>query len=488
MGMKAAEKDLSYSCATADGTPGALIGDPLRLGQVLLNLTGNAVKFTERGQVSVQVEAERAEADRAVLHFRVRDTGIGISEDKAAHLFESFYQADASTTRRYGGTGLGLSISRKLVESMDGRVWVESRVGEGSTFHFTARFGVASREQIDALPADERVDRLDEVRVLVAEDNETNQIIAREILEEAGARVTIASNGREAVAAVDAQKFDVVLMDVHMPVMDGHEATRAIRRKHAELPIIAMTASATTQDRERCREAGMNDHVGKPIDLNELFTALRRHVRIAHAVPDAAPSDAAGDALPGIDIAAGVRRLGGRRSAFDHVLGVFRSSIGDPAGEIAAALNAGDRTAATQLAHRLRGAAGNVAATKLAGIAERIETTLKAGADPAALLDQLRECWSEVDAGLAAFFARQRSELPAASLDVAQIDQQLGRLDALLSRADADAVTMLGALRSALAQGRTTMRFAELEKCVSTYDFTAARQSLRALRSDLGLS
>ncbi|HZP12141.1 MAG TPA: PAS domain-containing protein [Nevskiaceae bacterium] len=491
IGMKAAEKDLDYACTIGEGAPRALIGDPLRLGQVLINLAGNAVKFTERGKVSISVEPQSAAADRVVLHFIVRDTGIGISSDKVAHLFESFYQADASTTRRYGGTGLGLSISRRLVEAMNGRVWVESRLAEGSTFHFTAEFGVASREQIDALPTAERVHRLDGVRVLVVEDNETNQIIAREILDAAGARVTLADNGREAVDALEQAQYDVILMDVHMPVMDGHTATRLIRRKLPDLPIIAMTASATLQDRERCTEAGMNDHVSKPIDVNELFTTLRRHLRTISPLPLAgeggAPAPGEGSSLPGIDVPTGVRRLGGRRAAFDHVLGVFRNSVGDPVRDIEAALAASDRARATDLAHRLRGAAGNVAALRLAAIAEEIEKTLKDGGNAQPLLATLQERWSEVDAGLTRFFATRDGAAPVVRLDPSQIDRQLAELDTLLSRDDADAVTLLRNLRSALAQGSTTMRFAELEKRVSTYDFSAARQSLRALRSDLGM-
>jgi PAS domain S-box-containing protein len=489
IGMKAGEKDLDYSCVMAPEAPTALVGDPLRLGQILLNLAGNAVKFTDAGQVNVRVANERIDADGATLHFSVQDTGIGISEEKAAHLFESFFQADASTTRRYGGTGLGLSISRRLVEAMGGRIWAESEPGRGSTFHFTARFGLATQDQVEALPVAERVHRLDGVSLLVVEDNETNQIIAREILGEAGARVTIATNGREAVEAVEREAFDAVLMDVHMPVMDGHDATRAIRRqpRFAELPIIAMTASATVRDRELCVEAGMNAHVGKPIDLNELFGTLRRFVRVGAVPANGRGDDERGEiALPGLDVATGVRRLGGRREAYENLLKVFAASTPDPLPEIRDAIARGAGAHAVQLVHRLRGAAGNVAATRVLAVTTEMENTLKAGGAVDALLPMLERAWSELRDSLDRLL-RASTAAAVAAADPATVRKELEHLDALLSRDDAEAVTLVRKLRGALAQGVTTIRFGELEKRVSNYDFIAAREALKALREDLDL-
>jgi len=318
-------------------------------------------------------------------------------------------------------------------------------------------------------------------------------MIAREILVDAGAIVKIAENGAEAVAAVDAESFDAVLMDVHMPVMDGYDATRRIRmqQRFAELPIIAMTASATTQDREACAQAGMNAHVSKPIDVNELFGTLRRYVRASANSPrsDAQPATPTADTepLPGIDAAAGIRRLGGRREAFHELLKVFADSTPDPCPQIERAVERGDTDRAAEMAHRLRGAAGNIAAARLAEVAAELETSLKRGTTVEHLLPQLKVSWAEVQEGLRRLAAMRDTEAPAQP-DPAGVDQGLLELDALLSKDDAQAVTALRGLRGAFGDGTMRSRFAELEKRVSNYDFGAARQALRALRQELGLS
>jgi signal transduction histidine kinase/HPt (histidine-containing phosphotransfer) domain-containing protein/ActR/RegA family two-component response regulator len=493
MGMKAGEKGVRYASLVADDTPQSLIGDPLRLGQVLLNLAGNAVKFTERGEVEVFVSAEKSDDEGALLHFEVRDTGIGIAADQVGYLFESFTQADASTTRRFGGTGLGLSISRKLVEAMGGRIWVDTELGAGSTFHFTARVGLASRAQIEALPEIELASRIDGARLLVVDDNETNQVIARRILEDAGATVSVAHNGVEAVTSVELQDFDAVLMDVHMPLMDGYEATQRIRsnQRFAGLPIIAMTASATLRDRERCGEAGMNAHIAKPIDVTELIATLRRFVHgpvggNGGASEVISPLEAAQWQLPGIDVTSGIRRLGGRSEAFRNLLQVFARSMADPLPELEAALDSAEAGKAAMLAHRVRGAAANIAAKQLAAAAAQIEDTLKTGGDARPLLPRLRECWEEVQIGLLTLPAEELSPTAAAT-DPATLDSQLRELDLLLSKDDAEAVTWLRSLRAGFAQGVAASRFIELENRVTSYDFRAARKTLSALRRELQL-
>jgi len=401
--IRASEKKLHYSCRVASGVPGVLVGDPLRLGQVLVNLVGNAVKFTEQGSVRVRVSALEHEADAVTLRFEVQDTGIGLTEAQRARMFEGFFQADVSTSRRYGGTGLGLAISRHLVDAMGGQIEVESEPGRGSTFRFTVRLGLASEAQLSELPQLGQGLRLDGVRLLLVDDNDTNQLIARELLEGVGAQVRSAANGREAVEAVDAERFDAVLMDIHMPEMDGYEATRILRGKaqHATLPIIAMTASATLQDRARCVAAGMNAHVGKPIDLNELLVTLLRWVRPQRAAPEV--NTVAADAtwtLPGIDVAAGLARIGGRREAYERVLKVFAASAGDPPAEVRAALARGAPEQARELAHRLRGAAANVGANALATAAAELERALRDGIEPSAALQEMEACWNIVREGL----------------------------------------------------------------------------------------
>jgi signal transduction histidine kinase/ActR/RegA family two-component response regulator len=269
-----AQKNLALSYQIEPGTPDLLVGDPIRVRQILLNLLNNAIKFTAEGSVTVGVGIERQDAQTALLHFAVRDSGIGIDPSKQKLIFQAFEQADGSTTREYGGTGLGLTICARLVSLMEGRLWVESELGKGSTFHFTASFGLAeaaaSSTPIASLPhpAENPLD------ILVAEDNTVNQKIALRMLEKRGHRVTLALNGREAVALVRDRAFDIVLMDVQMPVMDGLEATRLIREFNAGLPIVAMTAHAMDGDRERCLDAGMNGYTSKPIRPDELFAAI----------------------------------------------------------------------------------------------------------------------------------------------------------------------------------------------------------------------
>jgi len=280
---QAERKGLTFALRVADQVPDMLMGDVDRLSQVVINLVGNAIKFTYTGAVSVAVTEAGNRDSSVMLQFRVSDTGIGMSINQQAHIFEAFSQADTSTTRRFGGTGLGLAISARLVAIMDGEIWVESGVDEGSQFYFTAEFErsttSAEREKrSEPLPglALKRAD----VRVLLVEDNRTNQLLARRILEKLGCTVVLAENGREALDAFDAQSFDVVLMDGQMPEMDGFEATEEIRRREqttgAHVPILALTAHAMVGDRERFLATGMDDYVPKPFTPGQLVDAINR--------------------------------------------------------------------------------------------------------------------------------------------------------------------------------------------------------------------
>jgi len=278
-------KGLELACSIAPDVPRQLVGDSLRLGQILINYAGNAVKFTEQGRILLGVEVLRRSGDEALVRFSVRDTGIGMPAEDMQRLFESFHQADSSTTRKYGGTGLGLAISKKLATLMGGEVGVDSVPGQGSHFWFTALLGVDSAAAGQPpLPADAgqpaAAPGLRNARVLLVEDNDINQIVATEILREAGCVVEIADNGRIAVDMVRARPYDIVLMDMQMPEMDGVEATLAIRRleRHGAVPIVAMTANAMEQDRQRCLAAGMNDFVSKPVEPQELWRVVALHV------------------------------------------------------------------------------------------------------------------------------------------------------------------------------------------------------------------
>jgi len=266
--------------------PRVLLGDDMRLQQVLINLGGNAIKFTSQGEVVLRVRQLERGATDTLLEFAMQDSGIGIALENQAHIFSGFSQAEASTTRRFGGTGLGLSISSRLVTLLGGTLQLNSVAGQGSTFYFQLRFPLASLPPAklpaptegDGVP--EKAKRLQGLRILVVEDNKINQMVAKGLLAKEGADITMADNGELGVAAVAAAQplFDAVLMDVQMPVMDGYAATRVIRQELglAALPIIAMTANAMASDRVACLDAGMNDHVGKPFDLDNLVATLLR--------------------------------------------------------------------------------------------------------------------------------------------------------------------------------------------------------------------
>ncbi|HEX2066975.1 MAG TPA: ATP-binding protein, partial [Candidatus Thermoplasmatota archaeon] len=282
VGPRAKEKGLEARAAFAPGVPERIVGDPARLRQVLLNLLSNAVKFTDRGTVAVHVEAKPLGGGRHELHFAVADTGMGIPPEKFDRLFRSFSQVDSSTTRTHGGTGLGLAISKRLVELMGGRIWAESTPGKGSTFHFTLN----ASQAIPPVPAAASAFAPDPappprgLAVLLAEDNPVNQRVALRMLERLGLAADVAGNGEEAVDAVQRRAYDVVLMDVQMPRLDGFGATRRIRALPlARQPyIVAMTADAMPGDRERCLEAGMDDYLSKPVRMEALGEALGRAV------------------------------------------------------------------------------------------------------------------------------------------------------------------------------------------------------------------
>ena len=304
---KAANKGLKLIVSTASDVPDRLVGDPLRLQQVLLNLANNAVKFTERGEVEIRVKLQLRQADSVELRFEVRDTGIGVSPEQQEQLFQSFQQADSSTTRRYGGTGLGLSISKRLVELMGGEIGVESQPGRGSRFWFTVRLErmpdeaaaaalpaagsmaapAAATPSSSALAARPEIVALRGARVLIVDDNETNLIVARAYVGKLGLSFETARGGREAVEKACRERFDAILMDLQMPEMDGFEAARAIRAHEATqgaapVPIIALTAAVMLKDLLATEAAGMNDHVSKPINRQQLAATLSRWIPAQH--------------------------------------------------------------------------------------------------------------------------------------------------------------------------------------------------------------
>ena len=531
---KSHAKGLELVFEVAPDVPQVLVGDSLRLGQVLLNYTNNAIKFTEQGEVVVSVRASERTARGVLLHFRVRDTGIGLTPEQMARLFNSFSQADTSTTRKFGGTGLGLAISKKLVELMDGEVGVESEYGKGSTFWFTARVGIgqarqrqlvpnpdlrgrralvvddndqaraviadmlqtmtfvttesgsgaaaieevrraaergkpydivyldwrmpgmdgmeaargirslgldtppillmvtaygreetmraASRNGFDnvlvkpvtpsllfdttmdvlggrrrgtttpreAKPEHSRMAALRGARVLLAEDNEINQQVARELLEDAGLVVDVAGDGEAAVRMAQQGNYDLVFMDMQMPVMDGVAATREIRRvgRLEHLPVVAMTANAMEADRQKCAEAGMNDYLVKPIDPQDLFSVLLRWIRpraaaasAPAALPRATPAKAAPGEPPqgieGLDTVLGLSRMAGKKPLYLAMLRRYAAGQAAAGRQIRESLDAGDTATAERVAHTLKGVSGNVGATQVQELAGALEMAIR---------------------------------------------------------------------------------------------------------------
>ncbi|MBS4098285.1 MAG: response regulator [Sulfuricella sp.] len=640
VGMKAEDKGLELLFNAAPDVPTALVGDPLRLGQILINLGNNAVKFTDAGEIVVGVEKAADHPDGVDLHFWVKDSGIGMTPEQCSKMFQSFSQADASTTRKYGGTGLGLAISKNLVEKMDGRIWVESEAGKGSTFHFHARFDVQAEpmarrvfraeellgvrvlvvddnasareilsgmarnfglevdvagdgqqalamigeaerkelpydlvlmdwkmpvmdgvetmlrlqeEQLARVPAvimvtaygreealgsaeqrgvelktvltkpvtsstlleaigemlgkglvaDDRVhdkvdrgatamDSLKGARVLLVEDNDMNQELASELLGQAGMEVVIANHGQEAldILARDA-RFDGVLMDCQMPVMDGYTATREIRNNPAfkNLPIIAMTANAMAGDKEKVMEAGMNDHIAKPLDVEEMFATLAKWIKPAGTAPaSSAPAPAAAQGglptLPGIDIKAGLATTMNNEKLYTRLLVKFRDGQSNFAALFRAAQADADPTAAARAAHTLKGTAGNIGAKGVQAAAGELESACNQGVPTERIDELLNHVLAEL-APLIAGLAQVEGAEPLAveapgttSVDRARLTGLQEKLKALLADSDTEASDVLDELRE-LAKG--TPLAASLKKvadAIAAYDFDAALEAL----------
>jgi len=490
--------------------PATMRGDPLRLEQILLNFLSNAVKFTDQGGIWLRAKCPQTSGDKVLVRIEVEDQGIGISAEQQARLFHSFTQADDSTTRKYGGTGLGLAISQRLATMMGGTIGVESEPGIGSTFWVTAWFHKAldweeETEKPAASPNPEQLlaERARGLRVLVVEDDSANQMVAQELLQEVGLEVDVAENGQIATDLMANTDYALVLMDVQMPVKDGLTATREIRAlpgKGKKIPILAMTAGAFEEDRRHCLEAGMNDHVGKPVEPERLYACLLRWLPLADLSPTRSrtkagtlpapkkPTTSPADltSLVGLDLEAGLRAVRGKLGSYLRLLDLFAQSHGEDMVRLRASLTAGESAETQRLAHTLKGVAATLGAKTLSQRALEFELALRERRSAADIELCLQALEGTLTPLLAAIHQQravitQTSPTPAQEVDWKQTQELLARLEALLAQDDTQA-NQLWLEVSPLLEKTLGTRAGRLKREIEHFEYDKALQTLRGLK------
>ncbi|GAB3399940.1 ATP-binding protein [Massilia agilis] len=492
-GQKAAEKQLGYLVNVPRTVPRELVGDPLRLGQVLINLVNNAVKFTPSGEIELScTPLPTAVSGRVRLRFAVRDTGIGMSAQQQSKLFRAFSQANGSTTREYGGTGLGLSISQQLVGLMGGRIAVESSPGRGSTFRFDLEFALSGRPErvAEAPAAPAALPGVGQARVLLVEDNLVNQQIAAELMTAQGIVVDIAATGQQALdklALAGPDGYNLVLMDLEMPQLDGHAATIELRKdaRFNKLPVIAMTAHALAEIRERCLREGMQDYITKPVEPEKLYHTLARW--LGHALPQPqaalpAPGPAPLPGLVGLDTAFGLRNVAGNEPLYLQLLERFCATQGTAGADIRADFEAGRLDLAGRRAHTLRGVAGNIGARELQTLAQAVEEGMALETADKTILARgvaaLESAVADLVRNIERYFdsdTRSAAPVPEALEGAAHALAHLARL---LEEFSGDATDYFDSVRTCLARVLDAGTMTSLETYLSGYEFEEARQLL----------
>jgi PAS domain S-box-containing protein len=498
--------------------PNELMGDPLRLTQVLINYANNAVKFTKAGKIDIVIRMQEQTDTDILLYCGVSDTGIGMTEEQCGQLFQSFQQADSSTTRKYGGTGLGLVIAKKLAELMQGEVGVDSEFGKGSTFWFTARLGkvidLKHHAVFDSISSEvgdvsfsrressmeNRLAAFKGASILLVEDNKLNQEVALELLRDAGFIVDLAGNGEIAVRKVQKTFYDLVLMDMQMPIMDGITATQEIRKlsRCAHLPIIAMTANAMQVDRQRCFDAGMNDHLSKPVDPENLWQVLLRWIKapqqvgkdLSFVTPSVQHTDDDLWVLKSISAADGIRYCGGKVDAYRKQLRRFGSHYQGAATKLQGLITERDLVAAESLCHELKGVCGTLGATDMFACVTEMDGLLKQQKVPtAAQFNELHQLLQQLIDDI--------NELPtpelAAPVSVATFDRnsfiaKLSILSRLLESDIVEAELLLETLTASVMSGEYNKVMVEIAASVDAFAIDEALRQIDKLQARLLVS
>ncbi len=498
--FRAEQKNLELEMIVAPDVPGNLIGDALRLQQILINLLGNAIKFTEKGRVLLRITLQQLELSQARLLFCVTDTGIGMSAKDRETLFQPFSQADGSINRRFGGTGLGLTISHNLLQLMGSEFSVESTPGVGSAFSFELVLGVSplavqdksGQGEISSGASFEKFRlALAGSHVLVAEDNIINQQVVREFLKLSGIDVTIANNGKEALELLQHNVFDAVLMDVHMPEMNGFEATKRIRSQArlAKLPVLALTAGVTQEERKKCLDSGMNGFIAKPINPDQLLSALTQWIKplesaaIVNSVIESTPEKQSIVAeLPGFNMQHLLVMLGHDQQLAVRLLSAFMENMQHLPDEIDAMLTLGNIAAAKELAHKIKGASGNIGAVRLHDAAEALEAELRKDGQALSAGDAFSAFREEFNRTMSVIATLDQPEerLSPTGGNSLEIQRIAAELDLLLKGNDFVSEALLNTLKPHLASDQLDL-FSLLRKLINDLQYDQARKLLRQL-------